>query len=162
MLSAAEAKKLGIKVAEKVPEKIHDKATKAAKTAPAENGKKEDKASVKLPTAPKQPTINKQPGKKGKDDDETDDPIAKSLKEREKAGSITSTVDKKADAKKTHGATPKVGTTKAKEDKKQLEAKLPATKEKELKDKKDHDAKATETKKKDVKATPDASKVATT
>lgn len=44
VLSAAEAKKLGIKVAEKAPEKIQDKATKAAKTAPAENGKKEDKA----------------------------------------------------------------------------------------------------------------------
>lgn len=116
-----------------------------------------------MPTAPKQPGINKQPttGKKGKDDDETDDPIAKSLKEREKAGSITSTVDKKADAKKTPGATPKVGTTKAKEDKKQPEAKLPATKEKELKDKKDQDAKVAEAKKKEVKATPDASKVAT-
>jgi hypothetical protein len=114
----------------------------------------------------KQPTINKAPSIKKKDEGDEDDPIAKSLKEREKAGSITSTVDKKLETKKTTaGATPKVGAGKAKEekkeDKKQPEAKLPLTKEKELKEKKEEEAKkaAADAKKKDSK-TVDANKVA--
>lgn len=97
MISAADAKKLGLKVTEKV-EKVEkpSKGFKIEKTNAVENGKKEDKedkkaGGVKQPA--KQPSISKAPstvGKKGgKDEDVEDDPIAQSLGEREKAGGVT-------------------------------------------------------------------------
>ena len=53
--------------------------------------------TVPKPSGTNLPTV----GKKGKDEDLEDDPIAKSLEERKKAGSITEVVPEKKDGKKT-------------------------------------------------------------
>jgi hypothetical protein len=87
VIGAAEAKKLGLKLPEKPATTSKPPGSKV------ENGKKEEdkkSAPVKLPTKPAI-GINKAPTAKkgGKDEGDEDDPIAKSLKEREKAGGVT-------------------------------------------------------------------------